>query len=504
MRAAAPRRVPPAPASSAARGGGSAPSSAPSLVHRPRQPGGRGRRPRHGRHHATQDRLVRGAVRLGCEHDHRPVQRPEPEHWPHPRVDHTGARTDCRGPDIRMLEWAVPDGAPTSPTCAPSRKPTPPHGSPSKRYANRPHRCRRSRSPATTPTNGSPEGAWIPPGAWQECVGQPDLIPGEDVWIGVDVGGERSASAVAWINSNLHVGIAIYHGDQGVLDCVDQVRELAATFNVREVLFDPWRFTQGAQELEREGITVTTFAQSDARMIPASDRLYRAIIERRLTLPDNPQLRAHAHAIARHSRRGWRIDKSQRSDNIDSIIALCMALEAAENQPPPSNSSDGSSPTLPRLRPTHPRRQLLLSLLATPPQHHVRLGMGRPTRRSTTTRPRVHRMRPTRRTRSPPPRPDPRRRHQRPRQPRAPMQALPPRHSMRQRSSVRMPHDRGRTSAVPPRNFPDNPPLDPEQRRASIRWMAPVLRSYLTEDNLIREFDALVRKARLDEPWPPD
>jgi phage terminase large subunit-like protein len=69
-------------------------------------------------------------------------------------------------------------------------------------------------------------------------------------------------------------------------------------------------------------------------MIPASDRLYRAIVEQRLTLPDNPELRAHAHAaIARHSRRGWRIDKSQRSDNIDAVIAMCMALEAAENQP---------------------------------------------------------------------------------------------------------------------------------------------------------------------------
>jgi hypothetical protein len=66
----------------------------------------------------------------------------------------------------------------------------------------------------------------------------------------------------------------------------------------------------------------------------ASDRLYLAIVEQRLTLPDNPELRAHAHAaIARHSRRGWRIDKSQRSDNIDGVVALAMALEAAEQKP---------------------------------------------------------------------------------------------------------------------------------------------------------------------------
>jgi hypothetical protein len=44
-----------------------------------------------------------------------------------------------------------------------------------------------------------------------------------------------------------------------------------------------------------------------------------------------PQLRAHAHAaIARHSRRGWRLDKSNRADNIDAVVALAMALERAE------------------------------------------------------------------------------------------------------------------------------------------------------------------------------
>ena len=41
----------------------------------------------------------------------------------------------------------------------------------------------------------------------------------------------------------------IYHGDQGVLDCVDKVRELADRYEVGEVVFDPWRFGQAAPEL---------------------------------------------------------------------------------------------------------------------------------------------------------------------------------------------------------------------------------------------------------------
>jgi hypothetical protein len=68
-------------------------------------------------------------------------------------------------------------------------------------------------------------------------------------------------------------------------------------------------------------------------MIPASDRLYRAVVEARLVLPDHEELRQHAaNATARNSRRGWRLDSPSRNANIDAIVALAMALDAAENQ----------------------------------------------------------------------------------------------------------------------------------------------------------------------------
>jgi phage terminase large subunit-like protein len=167
-------------------------------------------------------------------------------------------------------------------------------------------------------------------------VGQPQFENGEKVWIGVDVGGERSASAVVWVNEHLQVGCAIYHGEGGVIECVDHVRELAGRFQIAEVVFDPWRFGQAAQELERERLLVVAFPQNDQRMIPASGRLHAAITERRITLPDNPELARHAaDAIARHSRRGWRIDKPNARIHIDAIIALCMAVDRAEDQPEP-------------------------------------------------------------------------------------------------------------------------------------------------------------------------
>ena len=183
---------------------------------------------------------------------------------------------------------------------------------------------------------GVGEGSWLPPGAWQACVGEPAFTNGEDVWIGVDVGGERSATAVVWVSERLDVGAAIYHGDAGVLEAVDHVRALAGRYNVRELVYDPWRFGQAAQELEREGLVVVAFPQHDARMIPASARLHAAVVERRLNLPDDRELARHAaDAIARHSRRGWRIDKPNPRANIDAMIALAMAVERAEHKPEP-------------------------------------------------------------------------------------------------------------------------------------------------------------------------
>ncbi|MEJ7825513.1 MAG: terminase TerL endonuclease subunit [Solirubrobacteraceae bacterium] len=171
---------------------------------------------------------------------------------------------------------------------------------------------------------------------WVQCTWRRvgDGGDGEPVWVGVDVGGERSASAVVWVNADLHVGCAIYHGDAGVLECVEQVRDLAGRYSVREVIYDPWRFGQAAQGLARERITVLEFPQTDVRMVPASVRLHAAIVERRLTLPDDPELAQHAaNTVARHSRRGWRIDKASPRDNMDAVVALAMALERAE-QPP--------------------------------------------------------------------------------------------------------------------------------------------------------------------------
>ncbi len=177
--------------------------------------------------------------------------------------------------------------------------------------------------------------AWLPPGSWQACAGTAAIEPGEPIWIGVDVGGERSASAVVWVNADLHVGAATFRGDEAVLECIAKVRKLAGRYDVREVAFDPWRFQQAAIELEREGLPVIAFPQSNVRMVPASEQLYAAVKEGRLEHPNDPDLNRHlAAVVARQTERGPRLDKAKSRHEIDGAVALAMAIDRAEAPAP--------------------------------------------------------------------------------------------------------------------------------------------------------------------------
>jgi hypothetical protein len=72
-------------------------------------------------------------------------------------------------------------------------------------------------------------------------------------------------------------------------------------------------------------------------MVPASQRLREAIVEGRVTLPEDRTLAVHAaNAVQRHGRRGWRLDRPDRSSPIDGLIALCMALDRAEQRQEPA------------------------------------------------------------------------------------------------------------------------------------------------------------------------
>ena len=138
------------------------------------------------------------------------------------------------------------------------------------------------------------------------------------------------------VTADLLVGCSVYQGNEAVLAVAERVRELAATYDVREVAYDPWRFQAPALELAQSGLQVVEFPQSNARMVPASERLHAVVVEGRLTHPDDPALNAHvAAAVAQDTPRGWRLNKIGAREQIDAVVALAMAVESAHTQAPP-------------------------------------------------------------------------------------------------------------------------------------------------------------------------
>jgi phage terminase large subunit-like protein len=152
-----------------------------------------------------------------------------------PSVKRRGALTVARGAEPVMLEWAAPPEASVDDMRHVRA------ANPSSWISTSALREQRKRLPDLAYRRfvcnqwTERQGHWLPPGAWQQCVGSPEFRPGEKVHIGVDVGGERSSSAVCWINERFHVGCEIFHGESGVLECVDLVRELAATYTVADL-----------------------------------------------------------------------------------------------------------------------------------------------------------------------------------------------------------------------------------------------------------------------------
>jgi phage terminase large subunit-like protein len=111
------------------------------------------------------------------------------------------------------------------------------------------------------------ESAWLQPGAWQQCAGQPEFEEGERIFVAVDLSGGagRSDAAVVWVNDRLHVGVEIWTGEHDPhQEVAALVSELAERYQITELIFDFWRATALASEFEQRGLTVVSYPQPTA------------------------------------------------------------------------------------------------------------------------------------------------------------------------------------------------------------------------------------------------
>jgi phage terminase large subunit-like protein len=111
----------------------------------------------------------------------------------------------------------------------------------------------------------------------------------------------------------------------------DQIRELCARFNVREIAFDPHLARNMLNNLLEDGLPAVEMRQGWVTMAPAIKELERAIIGRRLLHGGHPVLRWNFDNIAVETDKAGNraFHKGKSKDRIDGAVACAMAVGRA-------------------------------------------------------------------------------------------------------------------------------------------------------------------------------
>lgn len=187
--------------------------------------------------------------------------------------------------------------------------------------------------------------SWIPWGSWAECADAARVVPGgARVVLAFDgsASGDSTAIVGCTVGPDPHLFVvALFEnpGDprwrvpRGEVD--DAVALAFDRYDVAEFAADPWGWRSEIETwAERHGEKHvlewnTAYA---ARMAPATDRMYQAVVGREVTHDGDSRLAAHiAHAVAKRTPMGDLVSKDKKNSprKIDAAVAAIVALDRA-------------------------------------------------------------------------------------------------------------------------------------------------------------------------------
>ena len=187
--------------------------------------------------------------------------------------------------------------------------------------------------------------SWLPTGSWETCAGETSL-EGKDYILGLDgsFSGDATVVTYATIEEVPQVGIVgawekdtQIHDDTwrvDVLEVEDRIREFVKQNpNVKEIACDPYRWTRTMQVLAEEGYPIVEYPSTNARrMIPACQKFYDAVVDKKIIHDGNPLLARHlSNAVVKIDQLGPRIVKENRASQrrIDAAVAVVLAFDRA-------------------------------------------------------------------------------------------------------------------------------------------------------------------------------
>lgn len=189
-------------------------------------------------------------------------------------------------------------------------------------------------------------GNWIPHELWAECADPSRKVRRKSrIVLGFDgsASGDSTALVAATVEEEPHVWVAgVWEKPEGDNtwrvpreDVTNRIDDLFEVYNVQEIACDPWGWRSELEQWakrhgDRKVVEFNTAFRK--RMAPATDRMYQAVAEGRLSHDGNPRLAAHVgHAVASPSPQGDVITKDKRSSprKIDLAVAAIVAVDRA-------------------------------------------------------------------------------------------------------------------------------------------------------------------------------
>ncbi|MER5638432.1 terminase large subunit [Kitasatospora sp. NPDC002227] len=186
---------------------------------------------------------------------------------------------------------------------------------------------------------------WLPHGLWDSLAAtdaETILQAGEAVVCGFDGSWKGDSTAlVACRVSDLRVFVLGHweappddaHWRVPMADVRDSLRSALDTYSVRLLVADPYRWEETLDNLSAEGYPVEAFpTNSLKRMVPATQAVYDAARDGRLSHDGNPALARHiGNAVLREDKNGARITKEHAGSRrkIDLAVAMILAVHGA-------------------------------------------------------------------------------------------------------------------------------------------------------------------------------
>lgn len=191
--------------------------------------------------------------------------------------------------------------------------------------------------------------AWLPAGAWEACASGRRLQPGEQCVLAFDGSHSNDSTGLAAATADGHIEtIAVWERPSGPAatgwrvnraEVMDALRDACRKYDVLELNHDPFRWTNEMQTLEAEGLPIVEFPQGPARMLPATEGFFRAVVDGRISHPgDEPMTRHMGNVNVVQTRQGQKLQKEHPNSTKKIDLAICAVMayqRATQIEPPP-------------------------------------------------------------------------------------------------------------------------------------------------------------------------